>query len=60
MKALLDAQEDFGVALGSEKLEAEKVEVRQFTEQCATGCRPSPEVVEAITALWKSDPIQVI
>ena len=58
MKALLDAQEDFGVALGSNKLEAEKAEVRQFIEQGAAGC-PPPEVVEAVSALWKSEPIQV-
>ena len=59
MTALLDAQDDFGVALGCNKLEAEKAEVRQFIERGATGC-PPPEVVEAISALWKSEPIQVI
>ena len=47
----------FGVALGSNKLEEEKAEVRQFIERSATGPPPA-EVVEAISDLWQSQPIQ--
>ena len=47
----------FGVALGSNKLEEEKAEVRQFIRLSATA-HPPAEVVEAISALWRSPPIQ--
>ena len=58
MAALIDAQEMFGVALGSDELEGEKAAVRQFAEQSATGHPLPAEVVEAISALWQSPPIQ--
>ena len=57
MAALVEAQEMFGVALGSNKLEEEKAEVRQFIERSAAGPPPA-EVVEAISDLWQSQPIQ--
>jgi len=60
MSALFDAQEMFGVALGSNKLEEEKAEVRQFIEQSAATGHPTTEVVEAISALWQSPPIQAV
>ena len=61
IEALVDAQEMFGLALGSNKLDEEKSELRQFIHQFRQSEqqeRIEKAAVEVITNLWNSETIK--
>merc|ERR1719158_1731158 len=61
IEALVDAQEMFGLALGSNKLDEEKSELRQFIHQFRQSDQPGlieEAAVNVIMELWKSETIQ--